>query len=74
MRFRIGQCNERYWVEGKRFLRWRRLPSLTTYKDYPTSRYVQAVKYYPSYEAARLGAEGFIAELCPSAAVYVNVR
>ena len=74
MRFRIGNYDSRYWIEGKRFLIWRRMPSIHDYiyESFPYSD--NKTKYYEKYEDARTVCEEYIARYCNQSAVYAVVK
>jgi hypothetical protein len=80
MRIRIGSYNDKYWVEGRFFLCWHRLPSLSHFikwdgRDEKAYRYRESdILYFTDYEKARLLADEYIGRFNESAAVYTEIK
>ena len=74
MIFRIGNYDSRYWIEGKKFIRWKRMPSVYyyLYGVYPHKDY--NIKYYEKYEDARNVCEEYISRFCKQSAVYSRIK
>ncbi len=54
MRVRVCGHENTYWVEEKKFLKWKKLPSVSHFLDCKIIRYhPNYVVFYPSYEKAR---------------------
>lgn len=73
MKLRIGECNGKYWIEGRMFLRWARLPptALVNYERAVWRSY--PVKYYDDYKDAREAISVWQVVHSKERAVYVNI-
>lgn len=75
MCIRVGNYGSYYWVECKQGFKWKKLPSISHWKQYKNIRFNEEyIVYYKTYEEARTVAEEYIAMLNPKAAVYVEIK
>ena len=74
MKLRIGSCNDRYWVEGKLFLRWKIMPCIRHFIEFREIAFdVKYREYYPDYETAFNVAKEFQILFCKQAHVHGGI-